>query len=313
MSRCARVSIPLVFLIASSLLGGCLDAGEPDPSGLLKGPGGPHKGTAVVTGTVFTADLEPIAQASVRLLLDGGPVTEALTDPTGSYELLDLAPGEYRLEVAAACCKKDVHVVEVAADDVAQVDLRLEPYSSDDNQVPRVEHHEWRGFLACTFRWPTGGVSPVPGFNVCGAVELAAPNSTGDDFLRRWEIGPGLETVVGAMQWQAPGAALGDELSLYLEVSGRPLEPPLYVAEQGRSPIEFRSDAGDVIERYEEEVDGENIHQYDFNNVEESLELMYRVFAGGDLNVVYQQRFTLYWDLHYWEPAPEGATALPDL
>lgn len=177
----------------------------------------------------------------------------------------------------------------------------------DDKPVeePYVVSMQWDGVVACTATWPTGGLLPYSGANACGVVEIVAPGTTGDDFLHRWTIQEDLQTVVGAMVWESE--LMPTELQLYMEVDGRSNLEPRYVAEEGASPLQWRVDAGDVEENYPSSV-----HQYDFNNVEGSLDLMYRVFAGGDLNVVVQQPFTVHWDLYYGEPAPEDASALPE-
>lgn len=91
------------------------------------------------------------------------------------------------------------------------------------------------------------------------------------------------------------GCRRGDELSLLMEVSGRPNLDPLYTRQEGHSPLEWRVESGYVEENYDEEDDeGHNLHQYEFNNVEDSVELMYRIFAGGTVNLVYQ---AIHWVL----------------
>ncbi len=318
----ARPFLALLLLV-TALLAGCVSGDDPPEN---ESPDDePSAGLGTVTGSIFTVNLDPVENARVQLVQDGEGVAETSTDQSGAYTIRNVEPGDYRLQVSAVCCPETIRPVSVAEDDVVTVDLQLELYSSDDLQEPRVERFEWTGFLACTVRWlnPEGphhdvNVFGIPGgvsgVNTCGVVEIVAENATGDDFLHVWEIGPGAKTVVGGMDWDAPGAALGDQLSIYMEVGGRPNLAPRYVSEEDFSPVEFRADAGAIIEEYDEEDDeGHDIHQYDFENLDDSLEVMYRIFAGGDVNLVYQQKFTVYWDVYYWEEAPEDATAVPDL
>ncbi len=315
--------LAIIVLLSVSLLSGCISGDdEPqtdDPEEI------PSQGLGTVTGSIFTVNLDAVENARIQLVQDGEGVDEAMTDKNGAYTIRNVEPGDYRMQISAACCPEQVRPVTVVADDVVNEDVQLEVYSSDDLQEPRVERLDWTGFLACTLRFtnPEGphhdvNVLGVPGgvsgVNACGVVEIGAENATGDDFLKVWEASPGLKSVVGALSWDAPGAALGDQLSITMEVGGRPNLEPRYVNEEGYSPVEFRADAGDVVAEFDEEDDeGHDIHQYDFDNLESDVELMFRIFAGGDLNVVYQQQFTVYWDLYYWEEAPEGASALPDL
>jgi hypothetical protein len=323
----AKRCLTVALLIMSALFAGCLggdDLASDDDTIDER-----QEGTGTVTGSIFTLDLQPINNAQVRLVQGEHIASEGTTDPQGRYTLRNVEPGEYRLQVSAACCRENVRVINVVEDETTTADLQLEPWTEDDLQIPRVERYEWTGFLACTLRFfnPPGphhdmDVDGIPlgvsGVNVCGLVEivpaiLGEDPITDDDFLHVFEAGPGLKTVVGGMEWRAPGAALGDELAITMEVNGRPNQAPRYASTVGHSPLEFRADAGHVVENYEEEIDDHNIHQYEFDNLEDNLELMFRIFAGGMMNIVYQQQFTVYYDLYYWEPAPEDATALPDL
>ncbi len=316
-------TIAILLLMTVALLAGCI-SGEDEPQ-TDDSQNDSSEGLGTVAGSVFTVNLDAVENARVLLVQDGEGVAETSTDKNGAYTIRNVEPGDYLLQVSAVCCPESIKSVTVVEDEVVTEDLRLELYSSDDLKEPRVERFEWTGFLACTLRFlnPEGphhdvNVFGVPGgvsgVNACGVVEIAAENATGDDFLKVWEIGPGAKTVVGGMAWDAPGAALGDQLSITMEVADRVNLPPRYTSEEGYSPVEFRVDAGQIIEEFDEEDDeGHDLHQYDFDNLEDSLEVMYRIFAGGDLNMVYQQKFTVYWDVYYWEEAPEDATAVPDL
>lgn len=304
-----KLLVTLMFMAA--LLAGCVTGddveapGEEDDVPVEQGMGS-------IRGTILTVNLDSVEGAQVRLVQDDEPVTQTSTDADGSYRIDNVEPGDYRLQVTAVCCRENVAMVAVMEGETTTADLQLEPWTDDDLERPRIERYEWTGFLSCTVR-------AVAGADVCAIIEIAGnevghENATDNDFLYVWEIRRGLKTVVGGMQWQAPGASLGDELALLMEVADRPNAPPLYTRQDGPSPLEWRVEAGYVEANFDEEDgSGHNIHQYDFNNIEDSQELMYRIFAGGLVNVVYQQQFTVYWDLYYWAPAPPGASALPDV
>ncbi len=293
-----------ILLFVVSLLAGCI--GGDDPPETTDPNEDASEGLGTISGKILTVNLDAVTNGRVQLAKDKEGVASTTTDEDGRYQINNVEPGDYRLQASGACCKENVKRISVAEDEEVSVDMQLEPFSSDDLQEPRVERHEWTGFLACTVRAGLGA-------NVCGIVEIAAENATDDDFLHAWKIGPGLETVVGGMVWEAPGASLGDELVILMEVFERSNAAPEYTRKDGPSPQEFRVESGFVEDNYDEENDdGHNIHQYDFKNVEEELELQYRIFAGGDVNLVYQQQFTVHWQLYYWEAAPEDASALPD-
>lgn len=278
-------------------MAGCIGGDDVEPASGDEDQNGPEEGLGSLTGTVVTTSLEPVENARVNLVADGELATEGSTDEEGQYSVNNIEPGEYRVQITAPCCREHAQGISIEEDETAEVNVQLEPFSSDDLQQPYVEQFEWTGFLACNLRAGAGA-------NVCS---LAGDPSGDDDFIHYWEIREGVQSVVTGMVWDSPGASLGDELVLIFEVSGRSNSDPTYDRGDGPSPLEIRADAGDVIAEYDEEI-----HEYDFENVEDSLELQYRVFAGGTLNVVYQQQFTVYWDVYYWEAAPEDASAVPD-
>lgn len=300
----------LALAATMAILAGCLqlDGSSHDPLGETWDPPlEPTPGHSLLKGTVLTRDLDPVEGAQIVLKTDTKTLVSTKTDTQGTYLVNGVPPGRHLLEIQADCCGTETHVIELGPDERATLNAILEPSTDPQKQKPFIISDEWTGFLACTARWiDPYGLAPS-GFNACGGVDLVLDNATDDDFLHRWTVQEGLRSVVGAMTWQSPGAALGDELAIFLEVSGRPGYDPRYAEAEGRSPLEFRADAGSVEENHDEEI-----HEYDFNNINETLELMYRVFAGGDLNIVYQQKFTVHWDLYYWEPAPPDATALRD-
>lgn len=294
----------LTLLVMTTYLAGCLTSDESVQE--VPMAGGQVQETSTVAGTVLTVHFLPVEGARVMLVKGNDVLAQTTTDNQGKYRIENVEPGDYRLQVTSVCCRESVQAVTVTSGD-ASVDILLEPYTEDDLQVPRVESYEWTGFLACSV------AAGIAGLNACTVVdmvgeEIGHENATDDDFLIGWEIQRGLKSVVGAMDWQAPGAAVGDELFLLMEAYGRWNQHPRYVQAEGYSPIEFRVDAGYVKANMDPEF-----HEYDFDNVENSLGLAYRIFAGGLANVVYQQQFTVYWDLYYWEPAPPGASALPDI
>lgn len=298
------LTIALLFLTA--VLAGCLGGDDAPPgddgTDLLS-----EQGKGTVTGRILTVHLDPVKSGQVRLVQDNEIAAEATTRDDGSYTITNVEPGAYRLQVSAACCRENVRSVTVEADKTVEMDLQLELYSSDDLKQPRVERYDWTGFLVCSVATPAILIS------ACSAVdlvmqELGEDNVTDDEFIHPFSVKPGLRSMVVGMEWRAPGAALGDELSIVVERNGHPDEAPEYAWAYGQSPVEFRVDAGDIESRYGDEQD-----QYDFKNIEDDLDLWFRIFSWGDVNLVYQQQFTVYYDLYYWEEAPEGASALPDL
>lgn len=309
-------NILIISLILASLLAGCISGDDPEPADDDGTNASSAEGFGTVRGTVVTVNLEPVEDARVQIVKETDMIAEGTTGSDGSYRITDVEPGDYRLQITAPCCREHAQGISVVADETSDVSVQLEVFSSDDLQIAHSEKFDWTGFLACTVRFinPDGphhdhNVLGVPGgvsgVNVCS---LAGDPSGDDDFLHPFEVREGVKSIVGGMVWDSPGASMGENLALLMEVNGNWNQPPRYVDADDSSPIEFRVDAGFV----EEEYDDEEIYQYDFDNIEGTQDLAYRIFAGGDVEVVYQQQFTVYWDVYYWEEAPEGATALPD-
>lgn len=277
----------IVLLFLAAVLAGCVSGEEPQPAGEGEGERVTEE-TGAIVGRVLTEDLDEVKGARIALVLDGELVAESQSTDNGQYTLGNLEPGQYRLQFNAPCCREHVQGVEVTAGEETRLDVQLVRFTQADLQTPYREERDWTGFISCSLR---AGV----GLALCSLVD---PN---EDFLHEWEIKEGAETVVGAMQWGSPGAGLGSEMVLTYEVAGAHNENPNYARTDGPSPQEFRVDAGNR---------GDN---NDYQNIEGTQGQQFRIFAGGTLNVVYQLEFTVYWHIYYYEAAPEGATAVPDL
>lgn len=299
----------VTVLVGSLLLSGCIS-----PLGELESIDGsddlvPAEGYSTLTGFVITRALEPIASAEVLIHNESGLVATDKTTPDGRFLIKNLEPGDLNVQIVADCCKQSVERINLGPGEILDFMMQLDVLTQNDLQVPYVEQLEWTGFLSCTFRWID--VPPVPsGINLCHVVDgvggiAGHENITDDDFMHYWTVRPGLKSVVGGMTWQSPGAALGDKLEIFMEPKDAP--DMRYTRASGASPVEWRVDEGDILTDHEEEF-----HEHDFSNITEAEDIRYRVFAAGDLNVVYQQKFTVYWDLYYWEEATPGATALPE-
>lgn len=307
--RSGTIQIFVMALTAALLVSGCIGIqSKPDTSSHTTDLT-PDPGHGSLSGLVVTEALEPLTGAEVRILNESGLITQAETDHNGQFEIKNLQPGSLIVQVAANCCRESSERLILDKEDILKFTIQLSRLTKDELQIPYVEKMEWNGFLSCTARWID--ISPLPsGYNICGLVDgigdlLVQDSITDDDFMVNWTVRPGLKSIVGGMTWQNPAMAMGDELEISLEPDHERM--PVYARASGSSPLEWRVDEGDILATYSEEFE-----EYDFSNLTEETILRYRVFAAGDLNVVYQQKFTVYWDLYYWAPAPPAATVLPD-
>lgn len=244
-----------------------------------------REGTGILEGRVLDGDLFPLGNATVSVV-HGGLVAEETTAPDGNYRIVNLDPQVYRIQVSAPCCREEVKQVEVVADNVTTMNLMLQRFSDGDLRIPIVEELEWEGFYGCG----------------TATVILLVSSGCGDpnhDRYHPFEIGRGLKTLLMTMEWE-DGANAADSYRVYIDRVIQGSSNHRYMTLQGGSPLEGRLDTQEI--------------EADFDGLEEDdhWTIGFSVWAGSSVNVIYQQPFTIYYELHYWEPAPEEARAGPE-
>ncbi len=280
----------VALLFAAALLAGCL--GGDDEPGVGKDDDDNDSNTGTVRGRILTLDLNEVANARVALVADNEVVSEARSEDNGNYEIKDVEPGSYRLQVSAACCKENVQNIQVEAGKVLDADVQLQRFTANDLKDPYIDEREWEGFLSCALG------TPVLVISVCSLEELDDPN---DSFIEFFDIEEGIKTVSVGMVWEPAGGVLGDTMQIALEDEGCGLEcSQVYGDAEGTSPLVFHAGS----------PGGDNA--YDEITNDNPRPLQFRVFPTFDVNVYYQQPFTVYYHLHYHKAAPEGYDPIPD-
>lgn len=282
------------FSLIAMVLAGCL-GGEDDLEGNTDdgANGEPEEGTGNIAGRVLTEDLDEVANANVALVADGELVAEARSQEDGGYEVRNVEPGQYRLQVTAPCCREFVQGVEVVEGETTRLDVQLARFTADDLRQPYVQEFEWNGFMAC------GYVAYVLAGDACDTFDDQS------DRTHPFEIEPGIETLTAGLTWGSPGVA-GDRLQYGFArdpCEGATCTTPTdyYGFNSGESPVLLRTDAGS-------ENGGQSMA-----GIEEPIEVQMRVFPEFyNVNVFYQQEFTVFYQLHYHAPAPEDYNPLPD-
>ncbi len=282
----------LGLLLTTGLLAGCL-GGDDEPA-----RGGDdaddEANTGTVKGRVLTLDLNEVENARVALVEDNELLEEVRSDAEGHYEIKNVEAGTYLLQVSAVCCKQHVRSVQVEAGQTVPADVQLERFTADDLKEPVVKEFEWTGFMACGF------VTLILAGDACEDVDEESNRTNG------FEIEPGLESLTATLVWGSPGLA-GDRLQYGLArdpCDGATCSTPgdYYGYNSGESPVELRIDAG--------EGNGDQ----SWEDIEETTNVQLRVFPEFDnVNVFYQQEFTVYYHLHYHQKAPEDYDPSPDL
>lgn len=305
--KSAVVGVCLLVMV----LGGCLsegnddslNTGSPDTNHTVS-PSEPadlppaeepksDKSTGSIVGQVATEDYEAVPGASVRLYNSTGTITNVSTDDDGEYTLNGVVPGRYNLEFNAECCREDIQNVVVEAGEVSKVSSVLEVWRS--NREPYIQSDEWTGFLS---------------WSGCAGFCFSSPDPNHDD-THRFEIVRGIDSLVVAIDWdEDEGVHLQNCIGYELRGDMGKLMGTSLTSQCHEMPVEFRLDAGLMWQ--------DNQEHHDFGNwTEWPVELEIFVEAqnfGGTTeppNWVFQKSFTVYWQEHYWQHAPEDESALP--
>lgn len=282
-----------VAIVATMALAGCLGSEED----LEPGEGddlsnGSSENTGIVEGRVMDEDLVPVSGARISVVQNDTLHAETEADDQGEYRVTGLEPGQYRVQITASCCREHVQGVTVEAGETASVNVQLIRFTEDEIGTPYVESDQWTGFVSCSYRDATGS-----GYH-SGPCEDLDDNT---DRIHELELKRGLKTIVVGMEWDSELTNLQERLVLRHYVAPWQSNAPTFFRIDAESPIE-------VTIGPEDARDGEDLY---FENIESAWTTEFQVWAGGTPNVVYQQPFTVWYDLYYWEEAQEGASALP--
>lgn len=224
--------------------------------------GGPGDATPAGNATVF---LNATAESN-------GTALETATNEAGAYRFEDVAPGEYELQVRAACCRGANETVTLGAGENRTLDIELQAVDPAPEYV--LVEEVWDGHIVCGFA----------AVNFC----FLHP---GNDNVHTFDVEQGLKSVVVAMEWDA------GEMSLAFE---RPHGDGTheYGRAEGGSALELRVDAG---------TGGE----HDFENIEGSWDLQFRAFPQGT-HLFLEEDFVVHYHLFYEDFAPDEYSALPE-
>ncbi len=278
------------FLLLSVTLAGCLGDGGEEPQGGSDGNGSGSGSGGALEGQVIDMDLNQLEGAQISLVQDDSLVEETRSGEDGRYRLEDIEPGEYRVQFTAPCCRESVQGVTIVAGDVTEASARLEPYTQAELGEPYIDTGgEWTGFLAC-------------GFGAGETVNPCAVDPSSDN-VHDWDVEEGVEGVAITVDWDPAGGVLGTGLEVNIENQGcyRVECSHRYEVLDGPPPLQT------VINN--EDIEDEDWH---WDQVEGKRDLQFRVFPSSEPNVVYQQEFTVYWDVFYFQQAPADHDPSPD-
>lgn len=131
--------------------------------------------TAVVRGVIRGANGQPVAGADV-VLSDGAVSRQVLSadDPLGRFEFRDVAPGAYTLTATLTGTSPAVQLVNVLANDVRELDIRLEAQASLSGRVTRVDNGVETPYVGAFVRLYPPSAFPGPPSPSIPQVQLGA-------------------------------------------------------------------------------------------------------------------------------------------
>lgn len=269
-----RVLFVFLILFIGSLSGCLADNDEVTPQDT-------EAETTILEGRILDAYMAPVAQAMVHLIHDNDLPMETTTDSNGTFVFHDVPQGRPVLEIVHECCLHYMRLVNIDGPGMHRTDIILEPLPST---TPFVEKMSWNGFIAC------GATVFAPITHNC-----TDPNH---DVMHELEAHNGLRSLVVALDWEPSAPSLDGELTLRV-IRVAPQGNHEYVTASGPPPVELH-------------INATQGSQHDFTNIEdEPWDLRIHVRPGGTLSLAYQQPFSVWYEMHHWEEAPEDATALP--
>lgn len=300
---CDYRSLVLITVLLATALAGCIgtdgdtvDAGDDEQKAVAS------ETTGSIDGHIVTKDLDNVEGAAVAALDDKRNMVQSVqTDKQGRFVMNDLAPGSYRVQVSAICCRAAIVSAEVKANEVTKVNLQVDELTPADLNEPYMIPREWHGFIAC------GGRAGVPGTQTVGVALCSATEDPNDDFIHFFNMTEGVTSVIIGMDWTPVGGVSGQKLSLSFEEGiceeVACTDAYYYATADGDPPFSLRVDLDDITEP-----------EARWDNIRIEEEFKFRVFAGTDYaTAVYQQPFSIYWfELYNGHEVPDDFNPLPD-
>ncbi len=296
-------SLPVFALVASLLFAGCAggDAkttptSSPDsPTGLKEvdfdGDGGS------IQGSVTDSQVVPIAGAQVAL--DELGVVQS--DADGAFRFQNVPPGSHTIYASALGFSSAGKKIEVVAGETTTVAFLLEELAVEEGYV-LIDQNEGHICLQVGIAHPTGA---TPGVYV-NFGNLMCPNA-GLIFIG-FEIDPGIQAIVTEMVWQQTSGVTSRELRIENwqggARSGAFTFDHRYGSAAGASPVVLRYGLGDG------EAFGGVTNET--AAVDNAVIVPPDTSKPGGLNIVFDQRTTIYNSMFYGLVPDETYSSLPD-
>jgi hypothetical protein len=315
-ARGGGTALSILFL-GSLVLAGC--AGGPEATAAddeaVAGPAEFDDQTGGVEGIVLDDEDLPVAGAQVALI---EAAVETLSDASGKFALSNVPPGRYTLAVQKLGYQSDARSIEVVQGQPTTVQVAL---------VKIVLHTPYQqvwgdtGYFECssTLLGSTGPCGFLPFVGSTPVQDLWTENK------RHWvyNVGPGTMSVFNEMTWNQGSFATGETLRITFSYENRTTSH-WYCGATGTDPVvmqwersfddgqpdwegagECRTGGDQLPDGQPESIPMEGHELRSFVNTGPSS-------VNGNVGLALGQSFDIWFSVFYWEPAPEGWSALPD-
>lgn len=280
-------------IIALVLLAGCTGTQAP-----AAGPTSTVHGVAdvefdgeggLVAGMVLASDMTPVPEADVIL----GGVANVTADASGVFEFQNVPPGRYTVTAHADGFHADSRSVDVLADQRTEVRFELDAIPVDE---PYAETSVGVGHICL-------GVNVADRYLV-----FSSMCDSEETVFVGFPALPGVTTVVTEMEWTQTTGLTSDTLMVRLWQGG---------SRSGTFDCEFcygeAVGPSPLFLRVEGPLEGvENASEADEPRLDAYVRVPPSQQNAGGVNVVFDQRVTIYNSLFYVEAAPPNFSALAD-
>jgi hypothetical protein len=162
------------------------------------------KTTGIIRGVVYDEAIRPLPDVSISTTGGDGVMRNTTTNKAGLFGFDGLEAGTYFLQVSKVGYLAVQYSVDVVAGQkdppIAKISLRL-----DEATKPRVEVHEFAGFIACSI------TAPVVSFAACGLTGVST--ATNNKFLVEYNPDVAPTWIQSEAIWKSTNP-FGDALSL---------------------------------------------------------------------------------------------------
>jgi hypothetical protein len=209
------------------------------------------------------------------------------------------------LPVAAAPSRTDSSTETLIKRPLIRSESEINDSSQGTNKRSRprrqVEKNEWDGYLSCSARNPG-----TPSFSMANCAPWDVAGVLGPhESSHVTEAKPGLKTIVVAMVWEPGTYARQPYLQhdIFVNIPNEEVTGQNYT---------FREEAAESGLEYRLDVDPSK-PSLDWDSATGPIPIEFRISAGsaGEMNLVLQQPFTVYYHLFYGKRAPKKHSALP--